>query len=97
MSGPDDYMKTGFVTSTEGALAGAAFCMMTGVMLTRYTATFTNMEVKVNDSVARLTENNIMADAMGQENYQLVKDVPSVVSDGIFTLGLLNLRLYGPI
>lgn len=102
-SGLGDYMMTGFVSSTEGALAGAAFCMvpyasevvlaqvvpygmtgvflpagvyvssetiMTATMLTGYTVTFSNMAVKVNDSMVGLAGRNMMADAMGQENYQ---------------------------
>ncbi len=128
VSGLDDYMLTGLVSSTEGALAGAAFCMvpyasevvlaqvvpygmtgvflpagvfvssetiMTATMLTGYTVTFSNMAVKVNDSMVGLAGRNMMADAMGQENYQQFKDVSAAGSNMILMLGLSNPRLYG--
>ncbi len=128
VSGLDDYMLTGLTKSTEGALAGAAFCMvpyasevlvstvvpygmtgvclpagvfvsgetmMTATMLTGYTVTFSNMTVKVNDSMVGLAGTNMMADVMGQGNYQQFKDVSAMGSNTILMLGLSNPRLYG--
>lgn len=128
VSGLDDYMLTGLVSSTEGALAGAAFCMvpyasevlvstvvpygmtgvclpagvfvsgetiMTATMATGYTVTFSNMAVKVNDSMVGLAGTNMMADVMGQGNYQQFKDVSAMGSNTILMLGLSNPRLYG--
>ena len=122
------YAMTGLISSTEGAVAGAAFCMvpyasevvmaqavpygMTGIMLptgafvsgetimtaamtTGYTVTGSNMLVKVNDSVAGLTGNNVMAGAMGQANYQLVKETSAQASNKVMEFGLSNPRLYG--
>ena len=128
VSGLDDYMLTGLISSTEGAVAGAAFCMvpyasevvlaqvvpygmtgiflpagvfvsgetiMTATMLTGYTVTFSNMAVKVNDSMVGLAGRNMMADAMGQENYQQVKDISAMGSNTVLMMGLSNPRLYG--
>jgi hypothetical protein len=113
-------------SSAEGAMAGAAFCMMlyasevvmaqavpygmTGIMLSAggfvrgetimtvataagYTVTGSNMLVMMNDSVAGLTGINVMAGAMGQANYQLLKGTSKGGSDEVIGLGLLNSRL----
>ena len=128
VSGIDAYMMTGLISSTEGAVAGAAFCMvpyasevmvaqivpygMTGValptgvfvssetimnaaMLSGYTATFSNMAVKVNDSMAGATGYNAMANAMGPGNYQFVKESSAAISNVLLLAGLSNPRLYG--
>ena len=128
VSGLDAYLMTGFISSTEGAVAGAAFCMvpyaseviaaqvvpygMTGVvlptgvfisgetimnaaMMTGYTATFSNMAVKVNDSMAGVTGYNAMANTMGPGNYEFVKESSAAVSNVMLMAGLSNPRLYG--
>ena len=68
---------------------------MTAAMTTGYTMTGSNMLVKVNDSMAGLTGTNMMAGAMGQANYQLVKETSEQVSNNVLEYGLSNPRLYG--
>ena len=53
------------------------------------------MLVKVNDSMAGLTRTNMMAGAMGQANYQLVKETSAQASNKVMEFGLSNPRLYG--
>ena len=67
--------------------------MVSAAILTGYTGTASNMLVKVNDSVAGLTGINVMAGAMGQANYQLLKGTSKGGSDEVIGLGLLNSRL----
>ena len=69
--------------------------IMTAAMTTGYTVTGSNMLVKVNDSVAGLTGINVMAGAMGQANYQLVKETSAQASNKVMEFGLSNPRLYG--
>ena len=69
--------------------------MVSAAILTGYTGTASNMLVKVNDYSAYLTGTNMMAGAMGQANYQLVKGTSAQVSNNVLELGLSNPRLYG--
>ena len=84
--------------ASEGTAAGvfvSSETIMTATMLTGYTVTFSNMAVKVNDSMVGLAGRNMMSDAMGQENYQQVKDISAMGSNAVLMLGLSNPRLYG--
>lgn len=65
-----------------------------GAMLSGYTVTFSNMTVKINDYSAGVLGRNIMEDAFGQENYQMVKSVSQFGSDTIFMMGMYNPNLY---
>ena len=87
------YGMTGIMLPTGAFVSGET--IMTAAMTTGYTVTGSNMLVKVNDSVAGLTGNNVMAGAMGQANYQLVKETSAQASNKVMEFGLSNPRLYG--
>ena len=87
------YGMTGIMLPTGAFVSGET--IMTAAMTTGYTMTGSNMLVKVNDSMAGLTGTNMMAGAMGQANYQLVKETSEQVSNNVLELGLSNPRLYG--
>ena len=87
------YGMTGIMLPTGAFVSGET--IMTAAMTTGYTMTGSNMLVKVNDSMAGLTRTNMMAGAMGQANYQLVKGTSKGGSDVVIGLGLSNPRLYG--
>ena len=87
------YGMTGIMLPTGAFVSGET--IMTAAMTTGYTVTGSNMLVKVNDSMAGLTGNNVMAGAMGQANYQLVKETSAQASNKVMEFGLSNPRLYG--
>ncbi len=87
------YGMTGIMLPTGAFVSGET--IMTAAMTTGYTMTGSNMLVKVNDSMAGLTRTNMMAGAMGQANYQLVKETSAQASNKVMEFGLSNPRLYG--
>ena len=87
------YGMTGIMLPTGAFVSGET--IMTAAMTTGYTMTGSNMLVKVNDSMAGLTRTNMMAGAMGQANYQLVKGTSAQASNKVMEFGLSNPRLYG--
>ncbi len=85
------YGMTGIMLSAGGFVRGET--IMTVATAAGYTVTGSNMLVMMNDSVAGLTGINVMAGAMGQANYQLLKGTSKGGSDEVIGLGLLNSRL----
>lgn len=68
--------------------------LLTSAMASGYVVTASNMAVKINDYSAGMIGRNMMADVLGQENYQMVKSVSQFGSNTIFMMGLSNPNLY---
>lgn len=68
--------------------------LLTSAMASGYVVTASNMAVKINDYSAGVIGRNMMEDAFGQENYQMVKSASQFGSDTIFMMGLSNPNLY---
>lgn len=66
----------------------SAEALTNAAMLTGYSLTASNMLVMVNDSAAYMTNYNMMSNAMGQNNYQMVKGVSKYGADTVLGMGL---------